>query len=327
MKKISEVRKIWNYSPEEPINYNPLFDWPIKPVKIFNWMVRRWISISRFLMFILLGFAIYHYLTPSLLTMENFTLDWVLIIFLRNTALLFLIAGSLHLYLHVYKIQGDRFKFLKKEMSTNNKNFKFNNQVYDNMFWSIASGVTVWTAYEVLYLTCVANGWVNIVPFTESPIQFFAWILCFPLIRGTHFYFIHRLLHHPFLFKHVHITHHRNVNTGPWSGISMHPIENIIYQSSPLIHFIIPSDPVVVVIHLILVTLNPAFTHSGFEKVMNKETKILDSADFHHQLHHRYYDCNYGNMDVPLDVWLGTHHDGTDEATKNLRMKKRNAVI
>jgi hypothetical protein len=32
-------------------------------------------------------------------------------------------------------------------------------------------------------------------------------------------------------------------------------------------------------------------------------------------------------MDVPLDVWLGTHHDGTDEATKNLRMKKRNAVI
>ena len=74
-------------------------------------------------------------------------------------------------------------------------------------------------------------------------------------------------------------------------------------------------------------TLNPAFTHSGFEKVMNKETKILDSADFHHQLHHRYYDCNYGNMDVPLDVWLGTHHDGTEEATKNLRMKKRNAVI
>ena len=155
MKKISEVRKLWNYSPEEPINYNPLFDWPIKPAKIFNWMVRRWISISRFLMFILLGFAIYHYLTPSLLTMENFTLDWVLLIFLRNTALLFLIAGSLHLYLHVYKIQGDRFKFLKKEMSTNNKNFKFNNQVYDNMFWSIASGVTVWTAYEVLYLTCV----------------------------------------------------------------------------------------------------------------------------------------------------------------------------
>ena len=105
------------------------------------------------------------------------------------------------------------------------------------------------------------------------------------------------------------------------------PLKTLSTNPLPLIHFIIPSDPVIFIIHIILVTLNPAFTHSGFEKVMNKETKILDSADFHHQLHHRYYDCNYGNMDVPLDVWLGTHHDGTDEATKNLRMKKRNAVV
>ena len=320
-------RKIWNYSPDEPIRYNPLFDWPIHPLKVFTWMIRRWISISRFLMFIILGFVIHQYLTPSVQTMQHVTFDWVLLIFLRNTALLFLVAGSLHLYLHVRKAQGDRFKFLKREMATNNKSFKFNDQVYDNMFWSIASGVTVWTGYEVLYLYSLANEWISVAPFAEHPIQFFAWILCFPLIRGIHFYFIHRLLHHPFLYKHVHITHHRNVNTGPWSGISMHPIENLIYQSSPLIHFIIPTDPVIVIIHLVLVTLNPAFTHSGFEKIMNKDTKILDSADFHHQLHHKYFDCNYGNMDIPLDVWLGTDHDGTDKATRRLQIRKRKAPL
>ena len=108
MDKHSIDRKIWNYSPEEPIKYNPLFDWPIKPTKIFNWMVKRWISISRFFMFILLGFVIYHYLTPSLQRMEYITLDWVLLIFLRNTALLCLVAGSLHLYLHAHKVQGCR---------------------------------------------------------------------------------------------------------------------------------------------------------------------------------------------------------------------------
>ena len=37
-------RKIWNYSPDEPIRYNPLFDWPIHPLKVFTWMVRRWAS-------------------------------------------------------------------------------------------------------------------------------------------------------------------------------------------------------------------------------------------------------------------------------------------
>ena len=224
-------------------------------------------------------------------------------------------------------MQGDRFKFLKREMATNNKSFKFNNQVHDNMFWSIASGVSVWTGYEILYLTFIANGWVSTAPFLDHPIQFFAWILCFPLIRGFHFYFIHRFLHHPFLYKHVHITHHRNVNTGPWSGISMHPIENLIYQSSPLIHLIIPSDPAIVIVHLVLVALNPAFTHSGFEKILNRETKILDSADFHHQLHHKYFDCNYGNMDVPLDVWLGTDHNGSEEATKKLRAKRQKVGV
>jgi len=191
-------RKTWNYSPHEPIKYNPLFDWPINPLKVSAWMIRRWISISRFLMFIILGFAVYQYLTPSLQTMQHVTFDWVFSIFLRNATLLFLVAGSLHLYLHSYKLQGDRFKFLKREMATNNKSFKFNNQVYDNMFWSVASGVTVWTGYEVLYFYSLSNEWISTAPFAEHSVQFFAWILCFPLIRGTHFYFIHRLLHHPF---------------------------------------------------------------------------------------------------------------------------------
>jgi sterol desaturase/sphingolipid hydroxylase (fatty acid hydroxylase superfamily) len=316
-------RKIWNYQPADLVPYNPLFSWPPKIGQSFNWMVRRWISVSRFVLFIALGFIIQHYLTPSYEVMKGFSLDWILSVFLRNTALLFLIAGSLHLYLHSYKVQGDKFKFLKREMDTNNKIFKFNNQVYDNVFWSVVSGVTVWTIYEVLYLTLVARGVVATAPLADYPFHFFAWILCFPLIRGVHFYFIHRLLHHPFLYKHVHITHHRNVNTGPWSGISMHPIENVIYQSSPLIHFLVPSDPIIFTIHMIMVTLNPAFTHSGFEKIVKKDTKILDSADFHHQLHHRYFDCNYGNMDVPLDVWFGTDHDGSEAATLRLRDRKR----
>ena len=102
-------RKIWNYSPDEPIRYNPIFDWPINPLKIFTWMVRRWVSISRFLMFIILGFLIHQYMTPSVQTMQHVTFDWGLLIFFRNTTLLFLVAGSLHLYLHVRKAQGDRF--------------------------------------------------------------------------------------------------------------------------------------------------------------------------------------------------------------------------
>jgi lathosterol oxidase len=316
----------WNYQPSEPIKYNPLFDFPPKLALIFGWMIKRWVSISRFVLFLTLAFFLTKYLMPSLSIMGEFDYGWVTYLFMRNTALLFLIAGTLHLYLHILKVQGDDFKFLKKEMAKNNKKFKFRNQVYDNIFWSVFSGVTIWTFYEAIYWYGIANGIVKTSSFQSSPVQFFLWIICLPLIRGVHFYSIHRLLHVPFLYKHVHVTHHRNVNTGPWSGISMHPVENIIYQSSPLIHIFIPTDPMIFTLHLILVTLNPAFTHSGFEQIKNKKTKLLDSADFHHQLHHRYFDCNYGNMDVPLDVWFGTHHDGSEEATKAMRLRMKGAA-
>jgi lathosterol oxidase len=43
----------------------------------------------------------------------------------------------------------------------------------------------------------------------------------------TNFYLIHRLLHWPSLYKMAHSLHHRNANVGPWSVLSMHPIEYI----------------------------------------------------------------------------------------------------
>ena len=323
MANSSVDKKSWNYSPNEPIRYNPLFEWPIDVAKTFRWIVFRWISISRALFIAILAVGTYHYLTPSLEAFQEPSTEIIALTYVRNSAILFLVAGSLHMYLYSLRMQGDDFKFLKRKMAQKNKFFSFNDQVYDNIFWSLVSGVTVWTAYEILYLNLLANGLISVMPLNDHPLQFFAWLLVLPMVRSGHFYFIHRLLHHPFLYKHVHSTHHRNVHTGPWSGISMHPIENLIYQSSVLIHFVIPSEPAIVFVHLFMTSLGPAFSHSGFEKILAKKTKLLDSADFHHQLHHRYFECNYGTMEVPLDVWFGTDHDGTKEATNRVRLKVR----
>ncbi len=38
----------------------------------------------------------------------------------------------------------------------------------------------------------------------------------------------------------------------------------------------------------------------------------LKLGNFHHQLHHRYYECNYGGLEIPMDRWSGSFHDGTD---------------
>ena len=77
-------RKIWHYQPADLVPYNPLFNWPPKIGQSFNWMVRRWVSVSRFVLFIALGFIIHHYLTPSYEVMKGFSLDWILSVFLRS---------------------------------------------------------------------------------------------------------------------------------------------------------------------------------------------------------------------------------------------------
>jgi sterol desaturase/sphingolipid hydroxylase (fatty acid hydroxylase superfamily) len=52
------------------------------------------------------------------------------------------------------------------------------------------------------------------------------------------FYFAHRLLHWPPLYELAHKLHHRNTNPGPWSGLSMHPIEHVIYFSTIALFFL-----------------------------------------------------------------------------------------
>ena len=46
-------------------------------------------------------------------------------------------------------------------------------------------------------------------------------------------------------------------------------------------------------------------------------------GDFFHQLHHRSFECNYGNSEVPLDKMSGHFHDGTQASTKKVRERIR----
>jgi sterol desaturase/sphingolipid hydroxylase (fatty acid hydroxylase superfamily) len=128
-------------------------------------------------------------------------------------------------------------------------------------------------------------------------------------------------LHWQPLYRLVHALHHRNINVGPWSGISMHPIEHVLYFSGVLIHFVVPSHPVHVIFHLYNLGLNPAASHSGFAGLVIGGKRRMALGDFFHQLHHRHFHCNFGTAEVPLDKWFGSFHDGTPEAGKRIRRR------
>ena len=191
------------------------------------------------------------------------------------------------------------------------------------MLWSLASGVTVWSAYEVFYLWALANGVVPSFDFSDHLFVFLVWLLKLPVLTSSHFHLVHRLLNWPPLYRRVHRLHHRNIQIGPWSGMSMHPVQHIIYISSVLVHFVLTSHLTILLVHLYSRYMGPAFSHAGFEKLLVKNDAIVDAANFHHRLHHRFFECNYGTVDAPWDRRFGSTHDGSDADTARVREQRR----
>ena len=164
-----------------------------------------------------------------------------------------------------------------------------------------------------------------IATLSNAPIWFVVWMFLIPLWASFHFYWIHRALHWPPLYRIAHSLHHRNTNIGPWSGLSMHPVEHLLFLSSILIHFVVAAHPLHILFHLQYYFLSAITTHTGFEGLVVKDENRLALGTFHHQMHHRYFECNYGSLEIPWDKLFGSFHDGTAEA--DARMKERRKRI
>lgn len=321
--------RTWNWHPELPLGNSPLFAWPWDVRAIARHLAGQWLTLSQQLIFVGLAVVAWLYLNPAMpqgfgaVGSDGAFLSWIGLSHLRNLALMALVAGGLHLYLITWKHQGLSLKYDGRDQARDSTTHTFGNQVHDNIFWTLASGVTVWTLYEAIVLLAQADGWAPLLTWADSPVWFVLLFLLIPIWNSGHFYFVHRLLHWPPLYRAAHALHHRNVNVGPWSGLSMHPIEHAIYLTSVFIHLVVPSHPIHIFFHMYWLTLAAATSHAGFDGILVKHRNRLALGFFHHQLHHRYFECNYGNGEFPWDKWFGSFHDGTPEATKRMRQKRR----
>jgi sterol desaturase/sphingolipid hydroxylase (fatty acid hydroxylase superfamily) len=263
------------------------------------------------------------YLTPSLETMKTFAPGWIAFITLRNLVLIMLWTGVWHIWLYVKKAQGTDWKHSSRWLARDNRLFLFRDQTLDNLFWMLCGAVPIWSAYEVLTMWMIANGYIPYVSIEEHPVYFVVLMCLVPLIRDIHYYAVHRISHWGPIYRWVHYLHHNNVNVGPISGLSMHPIENLWYWSGVMIHWIIPSHPIHALFHLHHAALTPAPSHSGFERIVFSDGMGVKTGDFFHYLHHHeYFECSYGGDGVLLlDRWFGTFHDGTDEVQKKMKAR------
>ena len=102
----------------------------------------------------------------------------------------------------------------------------------------------------------------------------------------------------------------------------MHPGEGFPYMAEAWLHLLFPSNPVCAYFTLHSSGFGAVNGHLGFEKFEITKTTTLKSHAYVHYLHHKYFEVNYGNLEMPWDRWFGTFHDGTKAAHERLKSRR-----
>ncbi|CAE6435358.1 hypothetical protein ACGC1H_002876 [Rhizoctonia solani] len=126
-------------------------------------------------------------------------------------------------------------------------------------------------------------------------------------------YWIHRLLHHPMLYKHLHKPHHKWLIPTPFASHAFHPVDGYL-QSVPyhLFIFLFPLQRWVYLGLFVAVNFWSIFIHDSDMITGNTLINIINGPA-HHTLHHLYFTCNYGQYFTWADRWGGSYKHPSPE--------------
>ncbi|NJL45305.1 MAG: sterol desaturase family protein [Leptolyngbyaceae cyanobacterium SM2_3_12] len=119
------------------------------------------------------------------------------------------------------------------------------------------------------------------------------------VLQDTYFYFIHRWLHQPQLFRWMHAGHHRSRTPTPWTSFAFEPMEAVIHSLFFIaVALLLPLHMGIFVAALMTMTVWAVVNHLGFELVPRQApTRWLSQwliGPVHHTIHHRQYRVHYG---------------------------------
>ena len=130
----------------------------------------------------------------------------------------------------------------------------------------------------------------------------------------TYYYWLHRAMHHPRIYRKVHKWHHESIHTNAFTSFSFHPIESLLQALFlPVFLLIVPLHLFVLLGLLLLMTLSATMNHGNVELYGPKFLRSRIGKYFigatHHDAHHRYFLCNYGLYFSFWDRWMGTERE------------------
>lgn len=171
--------------------------------------------------------------------------------------------------------------------------------------------------YTTRYQSINEYGWFYY--FSVFPILF--------IMHDLYFYIMHRIMHHPSLFKYIHLVHHKSTNPSPWAAYAFHPLEAIIEQGIVIIfYFTLPIHISHLAIFFLFSIIYNVYGHLGYElypKGFNKSWfgKWINTSINHNQ-HHQFFKGNYGLYTLIWDRLFGTIRKDYDGQFENVSKRQ-----
>jgi len=172
--------------------------------------------------------------------------------------------------------------------------------------------------HTTYYASIARHGWVYF--FAAFPLMF--------LMHDTYFYWMHRLIHHPTLFRLFHLVHHRSVNPSPWSAYAFHPLEAFAESLIFVVFlFTIPINYWHLFIFFLLSLAYNVYGHLGFELYpagfqRHPLGRWVNTSVCHNQ-HHRHFKGNYGLYFLFWDRMMGTLREDYDTAFSEVHTRSK----
>ncbi len=138
------------------------------------------------------------------------------------------------------------------------------------------------------------------------------------LVHDAYFYWLHRAMHHPKLFRPLHLHHHKSRTPTPFTAYSFSVGESVLEAAYVPLFLLVTSlmgiayAGMAVLFFIWIQIVRNVMQHAGVELhpagwVDSKWTDWI-STTTHHDLHHSEGRYNYGFYFTFWDRWMGTEH-------------------
>jgi len=174
-------------------------------------------------------------------------------------------------------------------------------QIRREIGWSLVSAAIYGAPAGIVAWGWQQHGWTRIYTDWQAyPLWWLpASVLVYLFLHDSWFYWTHRLMHRPAIFRTAHAVHHASRPPTAWAAMSFHPIEALTGAIViPLLVLLIPIHVAALGVVLTIMTVMGITNHMGWEifpraLIHSALGGWLITASHHHR-HHEQYLCNFG---------------------------------